>query len=395
MKVCNFHNLLTYYDLIKLTKQFIVFEIINIFYEKGIIAVMKLGARMIKTGLAISLSIYLAMLFQLDQPVYAAIAATFAIQPSIYRSYQTILEQVQGNLVGAIFAIIFVILLGNNPFVIGFVVVLVIAANLKMKIEKTIPLSIVTVIVIMESHTENFIGFAVDRFLLIMLGVLSAFLVNLVFMPPKYETKLYYKISGHTDEIIKWIRMITRHASEHIAIKEDLTHLKENRFKMDQYYLLYKEERTYFRSNKYSKTRKLVLYRQMIHTTNKALELLKSLHSHENELYNMPEPLQELIQLKLDGLTNFHEQMLLKYTDKIRAQHTLDMDDDISKKSLMKCIMSYYNSPENEEWIQLFPVFALIIDYSDQLEHLNKLVESFKNYHQDDSEVQLDQRFED
>ncbi|MBN3543781.1 FUSC family protein [Fictibacillus barbaricus] len=355
---------------------------------------MKLGARMIKTGLAISLSIYLAMLFQLDQPVYAAIAATFAIQPSIYRSYQTILEQVQGNLVGALFAIIFVILLGNNPFVIGFVVVLVIAAHLKMKIEKTIPLSIVTVIVIMESHTENFIGFAVDRFLLIMLGVLSAFLVNLVFMPPKYETKLYYKISDHTDEIIKWIRMITRHASEHSAIKEDLTHLKENRFKMDQYYLLYKEERTYFRSNKYSKTRKLVLYRQMIHTTNKALELLKSLHSHENELYNMPEPLQELIQLKLDGLTNFHEQMLLKYTDKIRAQHTLEMDAEINKKALMKCIMTYYNSPENEEWIELFPVFALIIDYSDQLEHLNTLVESFKNYHQDDSEVQLDQRLE-
>ncbi len=381
--------------MIKRTKQFIVFEIINIFYEKGIIAVMKLGARMIKTGLAISLSIYLAMLFQLEQPAFAAIAATFAIQPSIYRSYQTILEQVQGNVVGALFAIIFVILLGNNPFVIGFVVVLVIAANLKMKIEKTIPLSIVTVIVIMESHTENFIGFAIDRFLLIMLGVLSAFLVNLVFMPPKYETKLYYKISDHTDEIIKWIRMITRHATEHSALKEDLPRLKENRFKMDQYYLLYKEERTYFRSNKYTKTRKLVLYRQMIQTTNKALELLKSLHSHENELNNMPEPLQELIQLKLDGLTNFHEQMLLKYTDKIRAQHTLDMDEAINKKALMTCIMSYYKNPENEDWIELFPVFALIIDYADQLEHLNTLVESFKNYHQEDSEVQLDQRLED
>lgn len=393
--MCTFHNLLTDIYLIKRTKQFIVFEIINIFYEKGIIAVMKLGARMIKTGLAISLSIYLAMLFQLEQPAFAAIAATFAIQPSIYRSYQTILEQVQGNVVGALFAIIFVILLGNNPFVIGFVVVLVIAANLKMKIEKTIPLSIVTVIVIMESHTENFIGFAIDRFLLIMLGVLSAFLVNLVFMPPKYETKLYYKISDHTDEIIKWIRMITRHATEHSALKEDLPRLKENRFKMDQYYLLYKEERTYFRSNKYTKTRKLVLYRQMIQTTNKALELLKSLHRHENELNNMPEPLQELIQLKLDGLTNFHEQMLLKYTDKIRAQHTLDMDEAINKKALMTCIMSYYKNPENEDWIELFPVFALIIDYADQLEHLNTLVESFKNYHQEDSEVQLDQRFED
>jgi uncharacterized membrane protein YgaE (UPF0421/DUF939 family) len=353
---------------------------------------MKLGARMIKTGLAISLAIYLAMMFHYNNPVFAAIAATFAIQPSIYRSYQTILEQIQGNIVGAIFAIIFVLILGNNPFVIGFVVVLVIAAHLKMKIEKTIPLSIVTVIVIMESHSANFIGFAIDRFLLVMLGVFSAFIVNLVFMPPKYETKLYYKISRHTDEIIKWIRMITRHASEHIAIKEDLNHFKENRFKMDQYYLLYKEERTYFSSNKYSKTRKLVLYRQMIHTTNKALELLKSLHRHENELYMMPEPLQELVQIKLDGLTNFHEQMLLKYTDKIRAQHTIDMDEDISKKSLMKCFMNYYSSPENEEWISLFPVFALIIDYSDQLEHLNRLVESFKNFHHDDSEIQIPQR---
>jgi uncharacterized membrane protein YgaE (UPF0421/DUF939 family) len=347
---------------------------------------------MIKTGLAISLSIYLAMMFQLDQPVYAAIAATFAIQPSIYRSYQTILEQIQGNLVGALFAILSVMLLGNSPFLIGFVVVLVIAANLKMNIEKTIPLSIVTVIVIMESHTENFIGFAIDRFLLIMLGVLAAFLVNLVFMPPKYETKLYYKISGHTDEIIKWIRMITRHASEHIAIKEDLNHFKEKRFKMDQYYLLYKEERTYFRSNKYTKTRKLVLYRQMIQTTNKAHELLKSLHRHENELYNLPDELQTLIQIKLDGLTNFHEQMLLKYTDKLRAQHALEMVEDISKKSLMKCFMNYYKSPENEDWMELFPVFALIMDYSDQLEHLNILVESFKNFHQDDSEVQLVQR---
>jgi hypothetical protein len=106
----------------------------------------------------------------------------------------------------------------------------------------------------------------------------------------------------------------------------------------------------------------------------------------------LPDELQTLIQIKLDGLTNFHEQMLLKYTDKLRAQHALEMVEDISKKSLMKCFMNYYKSPENEDWMELFPVFALIMDYSDQLEHLNILVESFKNFHHDDSEVQLVQR---
>ncbi|MFC0190332.1 aromatic acid exporter family protein [Fictibacillus aquaticus] len=354
---------------------------------------MKLGARMIKTGLAITLAIYLALFLDLSGPVYAAIAATFAIQPSIYRSFQTILEQIQGNLVGAAFAIIFVLLFGTNPFVVGFVVILVIAANLKLKIESTIPLAIVTVIVIMESQSANFITFAFERFMLVMLGVISAFIVNLVFMPPKYEAKLFYKISTHTDEIIKWMRMLTRHASEHTVLKEEVERLKESSIKMNQFYLFYKEERTYFKRNHYTKGRKLVLYRQMISTTNKARELLKSLHRHENELYLMPEDLQELVQVQLDCLTNYHEQILLKYTDKIRADHCVGMVDEIceSKQSVMNSFLGYYkpDGELNDQWLHLFPVFALIIDYSDHLSHLNRLIESYKNHHTDDENIEL------
>ncbi|MDM5197565.1 aromatic acid exporter family protein [Fictibacillus enclensis] len=352
---------------------------------------MKLGARMIKTGLAITMAIYLAMLFNLNTPVFAAIAATFAIQPSIYRSYQTVIEQIQGNVIGAFFAIVGVLLLGNSPFVIGFVVVIVIAVNLKIKVEKTIPLAIVTVIVIMESQTPNFISFALGRFLLIMLGVVSAFLVNLIFMPPKHETKLYYSISNLTDDIIKWMRMINRHASDYSAIKDDIGTMKENSIKMDQLYLLYKEDRTYLKNNQFTKGRKLVLYRQMIHTTKKLLELLRNLHRHENELLCMPEELRELITEQVECLTSYHEQVLLKYTGKIRSQHSTGMLDELceNKSSLMKSFMNYYNEVENDQWMQWFPVFALIIDYSDQLEHLNRLVESFKNHHTDDNELTI------
>ncbi|MGG1573295.1 FUSC family protein [Fictibacillus sp. NRS-1165] len=352
---------------------------------------MKFGARMIKTGLAITMAIYLAMFFHLSTPVFAAIAATFAIQPSIYRSYQTIIEQAQGNIIGAFFAIVSVLLLGNNPFVIGFVVIIVIAVNLKMKNEKTIPLAIVTVIVIMESQTPNFVSFAMGRFLLIMLGVVSAFLVNLIFMPPKHETKLYFSIANLTDDIIKWIRMIIRHASDYSAIKDDIGTMKEDSIKMDQLYLLYREDRTYFKNNQFTKGRKLVLYRQMIFTTKKSLELLRSLHRHENEMLCMPEDLQQLITEQLDCLTNYHEQILLKYTGKIRSQHSVGMLDELceNKSSLMKSFMSYYTTPDDDQWMQLFPVFALIIDYSDQLEHLNRLVESFKNHHMDDNELTI------
>src|SRR5690606_27204841 len=120
---------------------------------------------------------------------FAGIAAVFAIQPSIYRSYLTVIEQVQANVIGAFFAVLFGMYFGNNAFIIGLTVVLVIAINLRFKMEKTISVAIVTVIAIMESPSEQFIEFASLRFLAILLGILSAFLVNLIFLPPKYEKK--------------------------------------------------------------------------------------------------------------------------------------------------------------------------------------------------------------
>lgn len=69
----------------------------------------------------------------------------------------------------------------------------------------------------MENPGGDFIEFALLRFSTIMLGILSAFIVNLVFLPPKYENKLYYKITKITEEITKWIRL--RHASEYTLLK--------------------------------------------------------------------------------------------------------------------------------------------------------------------------------
>lgn len=62
---------------------------------------MKLGARIFKTGIAITLALYLASWIGLPAPIFAGIAAIFAIQPSIYRSFLIIIDQVQANIIGA------------------------------------------------------------------------------------------------------------------------------------------------------------------------------------------------------------------------------------------------------------------------------------------------------
>ena len=281
---------------------------------------MKLGARIVKTGVAIVFALFVAELLQLPNPVFAGIAAIFAIQPSIYRSYLTIVEQIQGNVIGAIIAVSFVLLFGHQLVVVGLAAVIIILIMNKLGLEKSISLALVMMIAIMEIKGDDFLAFALLRFSTIVIGVLAAFSVNLLFMPPKYETKLFQSIHHAQDEIIRWTRLAGRQASEHIATKKSLTKLKERLTQVDQFYLLFKEERSYFKRNSRSKARKLVIYRQMIATSRSSYEVLKRLHQFENELIHLPEHFRMMVQERLDGLLTYHEQLHLKFVGKLKSE---------------------------------------------------------------------------
>ncbi|UII56657.1 aromatic acid exporter family protein [Cytobacillus spongiae] len=356
---------------------------------------MKLGARILKTGVAIMLALFLAKLFQLPTPVFAGIAAIFALQPTIYRSYLSIIEQIQGNIFGAIIAVVFVLLLGNSVITIGVAAIVLIILNLKLKIENTIPLSLVTLIAIMETPGDTFIQFALIRFSTIILGVLSAFIVNLVFLPPKYETKLFYKISDVTEEITKWIRLNTRHASEHMLLKNDIEKLKDSLIKVEQLYLMYKEERNYFKRNDSVKARKLVIYRQMISTSKKALDTLKRLHRYEHELSHTSDEFQQTIQHQLDGLISHHEQVMLVFVGKIKPKTPIEEQSQcINRENLFNLFLTQQNQLNEEDETCLYhsmQVVSAIIEYDEHVEHLDLLVNSFHSYHQEENEVVLEE----
>ena len=354
---------------------------------------MKLGARILKTGIAIVLSLLVAQLLGLPSPVFAGIAAIFAVQPTIYRSYLSIIEQIQGNTIGALMAVIFVLLFGNHVLIIGLAAIIVIIISLKLKLENAVGLSLVTLVAIMETPGDTFIEFAVIRFLTIMLGVFSAFIVNLVFIPPKYENKLYHRISDSTEEITKWIRLNIRGASEHKLLKNDIEKLKDSLIKIEQLYLMYREERNYFKRNDLVKTRKLVIYRQMISTLKRALDTLKRLHRFENEIVSLPDNLQNVIQQQLDCLIHHHEHVMLKFIGKVRPNVIFDEGDTrLNRKELFNLFLSFQSQVTDEHQIahyHLMQVISAIVDYDEYIEHLDLLITSFQSYHKKESEITL------
>lgn len=362
---------------------------------------MQLGARVLKTGVAIIFALFIAELLEIPSPVFAGIAAIFAIQPSIYRSYLSIIEQIQGNIIGAAIAVIFGLLFGNHIVAIGIAIIIVILIMRKFNLENSLSLALVTVVAIMVYEGEGFLEFGVIRFGTVMVGVFAAFIVNLIFIPPRYEIKLFKLIDSLQDDIIRWTRLAIRHAAEHTSTKKVLSKFHSRLSKVETLYDFFKEERHYRKRNRYAQWRKLVIYRQMITTTKKSLELLQRLHKHENEIANLPDAFSLMIQERLDFLLTYHEQLLLKFTGKLKPQHSKWSigENHLSRTELMEQLIdqiSYEKTRESEEEFSsyhLFYIFSRMLDYEENLEHLDTLIVSYRSYHSEEKNVDLEEDF--
>ncbi|CAM3214146.1 aromatic acid exporter family protein [Filibacter tadaridae] len=359
---------------------------------------MKLGARIFKTALAIVFALFVAESLHLPTPIFAGIAAIFAIQPSIYRSYLRIIEQTQGNLIGAFIAITFVLLFGQQLVVVGLASVFIILVMIKLKLEKSISMALVMMIAIVEIKSESFLNYALLRFVTITIGVFAAFLINLIFMPPKYETKLFQTIHQAQDEIIRWTRLVGRQASEHGSTKMALKKLQGRLKQVEELYMLFKEERSYCKKNTRVKARKLVIYRQMISTSKSSYELLKKLHQFESELISLPEHFRMMIQERLDTLLTYHEQLHLKFVGKLKSDNTVFTPnaDYLQRHEVMDIFVKEINITKEEEEFSayhLLHILSALLNYEEQLEHSDKLINLFQTYHSNEMNKKMEADF--
>lgn len=355
---------------------------------------MKLGARILKTGIAIVLALYVAEVLQLPSPVFAGIAAIFAIQPSIYRSYLTIIEQVQANIIGAAIAVSFGFIFGHHLVAIGIAAIVTIGFMMKLQLEKSLPLALVTVVAIMEFQGDDFLTFGLIRFATVLVGVFAAFIINLFFFPPRYEVKLFKKVSSLQDDIFRWTRLAIHQASEHTSTKAAIAKLQKTMTEVDNLYEFFKEERNQSSKKRFVKSRKLVVYRQMITTSKKSLELLQRLDKHGNEIVNMPDEFHMHIQDRLNLLLTYHEQLLLKYAGTLKPEHSQLAANEsyVSRQEIMEMFIREIQSNDDASYssYHLLYILSRILDYEENLEHLDTLIVSYQNFHGKDIDIDFE-----
>lgn len=332
---------------------------------------MTFGARMLKTGLAVVLALYATSWLELSPPVIAAVASIFAMQPTIYRSWRYLMDQLQTNTLGAVLAMLGGMLFSNEPIAVGLVCILVIMICLKLKMGDTIGITLVTVVSVMEASGQW--EFALNRFGLSLIGIVSAFIINIAVFPPKPTVQYIHQIRETFDKLSLLLRTAISDEIKETVFREEKRKLEDAIHSLDDKYKLMEEDQKKLKTPKFSDARQIVVYKQMLRTLRKGYEVLDAVEQHYFQANRTPE-LNRVFDQHLEKLTKFHEHIMLKFDDKLKPNVLESSQFEKENDEFLREMLDRY-ALQREGVLRLSIVSAEMYEYGHQLERLNRLAD--------------------
>jgi uncharacterized membrane protein YgaE (UPF0421/DUF939 family) len=329
---------------------------------------------MLKTGIAVTLALYVSAWLQFMPSVIAAVAAIFAMQPSIYRSWRYFLDQVQTNTLGAIAAMLAGTYLSSEPIAIGAVCILVIMVCMKFKMEETIGLTLVTVVAVMDA-SGNW-EFALNRFLLSLIGIVSAFVINVAFLPPNPRTQFHRQMRSVYDQLSLLLRTVISDEMQEKVFRKQKKELQDQLASLAEKYKLMEEEQKKVKRPKYSQKRELAVDKQFLHTLHTGFEVLEAVQEHFFQA-ERTDHLNKSYDQHLERVIRHHEQVLLRFEQKLKPDNRDSARFAEENDQFMKETADCYN--ENKEgFLRLMIVAAAIYNYGYQTVRLSRMVRKVK-----------------
>ncbi|HMM22144.1 MAG TPA: aromatic acid exporter family protein [Selenomonadales bacterium] len=155
---------------------------------------MKIGARIIKTGIAVAITMFVCRYLGLEPAFFGAVSAVINMQPSIFLTLRAARDQILVHILGVAAGFFFGYFLGVNPLSAGLIVILLIPLYIKLKLHSGITMGIVAALFVLSASTEEFFVHALARTGVIFVGLGAAMLVNVLLWPPKYTERLKEKL---------------------------------------------------------------------------------------------------------------------------------------------------------------------------------------------------------
>lgn len=165
---------------------------------------MKIGARIIKTGVAVATAIYLCKLLKVEPSTFSAISALLNVQPSVHQTLKKALEQVLVHIIGVGLAFALGYFLGANPFSIGLGTIILIWLLLTLNLSTGITMGVVALVFILASAPKEFVPHAISRSAGIFIGLGVGMAINQLLAPPRYKDKFLAKLKEFGEQTVNF-----------------------------------------------------------------------------------------------------------------------------------------------------------------------------------------------
>lgn len=152
------------------------------------------GARIIKTGIAVSITMFICKKLKLEPALFGAVSAVINLQPSIRLTFESAREQLIVHVLGVLIAFAVGFTVGASPLTMGLVVVIIIWLYSRLSLNRGVLMGIVAAIFVMSSAPDQFVSHAVSRTGVIFIGLLVASVVNVLLFRPRYKEQLVEKL---------------------------------------------------------------------------------------------------------------------------------------------------------------------------------------------------------
>ena len=334
--------------------------------------IVKLGPRIIKTGIAVALALYICSVLNLESAVFAGITAIHTIQPSIYRTWKQAWSQVQTNVFGGIIGLLGLFFLGNDPFSIGLVIIIVIAISLKLNKAETISLTLVTVLAIMSAPGDEDWSFALNRFVVTFIGMMTALLINILISPPNYKKNYLLKVKTIFDNMSILMRTVISNEMTEKSFTEQMEQLENDLLQLEEQYRLFDEESKISKVNNLD-LREIVVFKQMFKSLQQGFIVIEDIEA----FYFANKPTEEddlFFDRQLEHLSKYHELFLMKFEGKIKEDEPHFEEDFMNEsEAFLEKVMSSYN----HEKPKLTVIGSSIYNYAYQIDRLNTVIEQY------------------
>jgi uncharacterized membrane protein YgaE (UPF0421/DUF939 family) len=286
-------------------------------------------------------------------------------------------DQIITNTLGAAISLFFIYYIGENPVTIGLVIMLVISISIKMKMERTIPLSLVTVLAVMNAAGEENLFFAFERFIVIFIGTCTAILINILIFPPKYKKSFIEHVETTFHNMSMLVRTAVSNELTEVSYQEHSKKFKKDIRKLEEIYQLFDEERGKLGKSNQLASRELIVLKQLLKSLQEGEQLLENIEEHFFQSKSIEEE-SKIVDDQLEHLIKYHEFLILKYKGKVKENQNNFEDNVLIQSKKLYGLQQKLYMQNKELNVRLLIIVSSIMDYSFHLQRLDKLIKHIK-----------------